>query len=101
MKAAVLDTQAAAKFSTAAALASKQSGQGARVDWRDNTLATASPPRDQPRHKAVRTGFFSFFLFSCKCVFTLSRTRHSACSSAISFVRKQVAKGRRLAFACC
>ena len=47
LKAAVLDTQAAAKFSTAAALASKQSGSGHVVDWRDNTLASASPPRDQ------------------------------------------------------
>lgn len=56
MKAAVLDTQAAAKFSTAAALASKQSGGGGgnRVDWRDSTLATASPPRDQNRPREVR-----------------------------------------------
>ena len=50
MKNAVLDTQAAARFSTAAALASKQSGTQETVDWRDNTLATRSPPRDhQPR----------------------------------------------------
>lgn len=47
MKNAVLDTEAAARFSTAAALASKESGTQETVDWRDNTLATKSPPRDQ------------------------------------------------------
>ena len=46
MKAAVLDPAAASKFSTAAAIASQQSLNSNRnVDWRDNTLASASPPR--------------------------------------------------------
>lgn len=57
MKAAVLDTQAAAKFSTAAALASKQSGGGSVVDWRDNTLATSSPPRDSRPKREVCSYF--------------------------------------------
>lgn len=56
MKAAVLDTQAAARFSTAAALASKESGTQETVDWRDNTLATRSPPRD---HQPRGVGFFT------------------------------------------
>ena len=45
MKNAVLDDVVASKFSTAAAIANKRSEQGG-VDWRDNTLATASPPRE-------------------------------------------------------
>lgn len=52
MKNAVLDPQAASRFSTAAALATKESGTHTAVDWRDNTLATRSPPRE-PQAKAV------------------------------------------------
>ena len=52
MKNAVLDDVVASKFSTAAALASKRS-QNRGVDWRDNTLATNSPPREAPKGDEV------------------------------------------------
>ena len=54
LKNAVLDDVAAARFSTAAALAARRSapaaGGAAGIDWRTGSL-TASPPRGQPERE--------------------------------------------------